>query len=247
MGAHISKMYFCARKPSEVGPMTYRISIIFVALITLNCASPKTESPAVGRVFLDTTVTNSGASFRLTAISNSDTTALLKSGSAKGETIVDTLDQPTAIGYMEAVDFDKDGNSDILLDYIGNNPTFHLYLYDISTSTFRHIDNYLSFPEGQQLEGNRELYYSYHRAGCADLNWVSDLFTIKDFKITHLAHLYAEGCEGEQQGISVFKVIANKSDSTTLIETIKYSSEQNDSKGDIIKKYWNENWTKFLQ
>jgi hypothetical protein len=221
--------------------------MISVALITLNCASPKTESPAVGRVFLDTTVTNSGASFRLTAISNSDTTALLKSGSAKGETIVDTLDQPTAIGYMEAVDFDRDGNSDILLDYIGNNPTFHLYLYDISTSTFRHIDNYLSFPEGQQLEGNRELYYSYHRAGCADLNWVSDLFTIRDFKITHLAHLYAEGCEGEQQGISVFKVIANKYDSTTLIETIKYSGEQNDSKGDIIKKYWNENWTKFFQ
>jgi hypothetical protein len=198
-------------------------------------------------VFLDTTVTNSGSSFSLTAISNSDTTALLKASSANGEAVVDTLDQPTAIGYMEAVDFDKDGNSDILLDYIGNNPTYHLYLYDPSTLTFRHIDNYLSFPEGQQIESNRELYYSYHRAGCADLNWVSDLFTIRDFEIKHLAHLYAEGCEREQQGISVFKVIANKSDSTILIESIEYSGEQNDTKDDIIRKYWNENYTKFLQ
>jgi hypothetical protein len=227
--------------------MNKNFLIISVALLAVYCTSPKTDSLPSGRVFLDTTVTNLGSSIRLTVISDSDTTALLKSTSGEVEAIIDTLDQPQALGYIEVIDFDKNGSSDILLDYIGNNPTYFLYLYDSKTSAFKNIDDYKGFPEGQQLDSNSQLYYSYHRAGCADLNWVSDLFAIKNFKITHLAHIYAEGCEDEQQGISVFKIIGNNSDRTTLIETIPYSDEQNDSKWDIIKKYWNENYIKFLE
>lgn len=225
--------------------MTYRYLILSAVLLVISCA-PKSRFPQVGTVFLDTTFTNHGISFKLTAISNSDTTALLKFRSGVTERTVDTLDQPTAISYIKIIDFDKNGSSDILLDYIGNNPTYYLYLYDSMNSSFRNIDNYMSFPEGQQLETNKQLYYSYHRAGCADFSWVSDLFAVRDFKIVHFAHLYAEGCEGEHQNISVYKVIDNNSDSTTLLETLPYSAEQNDLKGDIIKTYWNENYAKFL-
>lgn len=222
------------------------IQMLALFLFMVNCGSRKSDSSAARRIFLDTVVTNAGASIHLTAISNSDTTALLKSRSGGVETLIDTLEQATAIVSMEVIDFDKNGSADILLDYIGNNSTYFLYLFDSTTSTFRNIDNYLSFPDGQQLDSNRQLYYSYHRAGCADLNWASDLFTIKDFNIIHLAHLYAEGCGGEQEGISVYSVIDINSDSTTLIETIPYSGEENHDKWNILKKYWNENYSRYF-
>jgi hypothetical protein len=52
-------MYFYTQKLPEVAFMKNSLFIISVALLTLNCAPPKTESPSSGSVFLDTTGTTS--------------------------------------------------------------------------------------------------------------------------------------------------------------------------------------------
>jgi hypothetical protein len=148
-------------------------------------------------------------------------------------------------------DFNNDGNPDILLSYFGNNPTYYLYLFDPAMKTFKSIDGYMNFPDAIQLKSNPKYYYSYHRAGCADANWVSDLFKIVNFKIIQVGHIYGRGCDYETNKnpriISIYKVPNNDEEKGKLIAKLpyeKYIVEFTD-KWDFIKTYWNTNYGKF--
>lgn len=127
----------------------------------MNCSTKVSDKPREAITLLDTTVTNSGVRFYLTLTSNTDTSAILKSSVGTKESIIDIMDQPTSLGAVELIDFDKNGSADILASYIGNVPFFMLYLFDSTTASFRRVHHFDRFPESQQLESDHSLYYSY--------------------------------------------------------------------------------------
>lgn len=163
---------------------------------------------------------------------------------------IDTLESG-GLANIEFADFNKDQNPDIMVSYFGNNPTYFLYLFDSKTQRFRNIEGYLKYPDAVQLKNDPDLYYSYHRAGCADMNWVSDLFMIVDFKAVQLGHIYGQGCDFKvnenPQIIEIYKVIANNERNKKLLEKLPYLKFIPDfgDKWKFIEKYWNENYKKF--
>ena len=82
---------------------------------------------------------------------------------------------------LKYLDFDKDKNVDIIVTYGGNNFTYLLYQFDHINNTFKNVEGFDRFPQSIQLKANPKYYYSYHRAGCADYNWVSDLYKNSKF------------------------------------------------------------------
>lgn len=95
--------------------------------------------------------------------------ALLTSTYASRIALRDTIDS-RGLASIDFPDFNNDDYADILISYLGNNPTYFLYLFDPITKHFKNIDGYMKYPDAIQLKANSKLYYSYHRAGCADLN-----------------------------------------------------------------------------
>jgi hypothetical protein len=162
----------------------------------------------------------------------------------------DTLDAG-GLARLKFPDFDKDGNEDILLTYMGNNYSYALYLFDKTKDNFKFVKGFDRFPEAIQLKTNPNYYYSYSRAGCADLNWISDLFYIDNFKTTHTGHIEGQGCDFEVQNnpqiIEIFKIINNDERKTKLIKRLPYLKFIPDfgDKWDFLRKYWNANYLKF--
>jgi len=176
--------------------------------------------------------------------------ALLTSTYASRIALRDTIDS-RGLAFIDFPDFNNDGYADILIDYLGNNSTYFLYLFDPITKHFKSIDGYMKYPDAVQLKANSKYYYSYHRAGCADMNWVSDLFKIVNFKIIQVGHIYGKGCEFEvkenPQVIEIYKVTNNNEKKGKLIKKLPYLKYIGDSgdKWDFIKSYWNKNFQKF--
>jgi hypothetical protein len=162
----------------------------------------------------------------------------------------DTLDAG-GLSSPKFPDFDNDGNKDIMLTYMGNNFTYYLYLFDKTNNEFKFVDGFDRFPDAMQLKTNPKYYYSYHRAGCADMNWVSDLFYIDNFKSIHIGHIYGQGYDFEvkenPQVIEIYKITDNKEENRKLIEKLPYLKNIPDfgDKWDYIEKYWNANYGKF--
>ena len=164
---------------------------------------------------------------------------------------IDTLDSG-GLSYLKFPDFDNDSNKDIMLTYMGNNFTYYLYLFDKANNDFKFIDGFDRFPSSQQLKTNPKYYYSYHRAGCADFDWVSDLFYIQSYKTIHIGHIYGKGCDAdpevEPQIIEVSKIIDNNSDNEKIFEKLPYKKNvpMFGDKWNFIKKYWQKNYSKFI-
>lgn len=164
---------------------------------------------------------------------------------------VDTLDGG-GLSYLKFPDFDKDGNKDIMLTYMGNNFTYDLYLFDKTKNIFKFIEGFDRFPEAVQLKTNPQYYYSYHRAGCADFNWISDLFYIDNFKSIHIGQIYGKGCDADlkeqPQAIEIYKIISNNDDYKKLISKLPYKKNipAFAAKWDFIKRFWESNYLKFI-
>ena len=144
-------------------------------------------------------------------------------------------------------DFNKDGFKDIYLNKGGNTPErFDLFLYLPKTKTFRQVVDFENFPATENIPGTK-YFYSYHRSGCADMNWDSDLFYIKDFKAVRIANISGRECENsvEKDGLYVNKVrgVEKRLFKTLPIDTVH--KFKNDKWG-FIKKYWSENYKIFL-
>jgi hypothetical protein len=105
--------------------------------------------------------------------------------------------------------------------------------------TFQIILNQLN------IEGTK-CYYSYHRSGCADKNWDSDLFFIENFKTFKLGTISGRECENrdEKDGIYIYKSKENKETLTETRDINEIHKFQND-KWDYIKEYWTNNYKKF--
>jgi hypothetical protein len=168
--------------------------------------------------------------------------------SEKGDTIIRSDDS-----YIDAkfVDIDCDGSKDIQISFYSvslnerNN-----YFFDTKKKTFREIENsnlYL-----QKIRGTN-LYYSYDTESCSDLNWVSYLSEIKDYKQIDIGYMYGQGCDEDlknyPQKIEIYQVVNSDSFELKLKKTINYQKHipKNEDKWEFIETYWNRNYHAFTK
>ncbi len=200
--------------------------------------------------YRDTTITSNKIRLTICTKDLDSNLILLTSRTASHTVLSDTIDR---IGLAEIIftDFNKDSYFDIMLSYYGNNPTYFLYLFDPAGNIFKEIEGFMKYPDAVQLKSNPKYYYSYRRAGCADLNWVSDLFKIVNFEIIQVGHIDGQGCNFEvtqnPQVIEIYKMINNDEEQGKLISKLPYLKHipHNGYKWEFIEKYWSRNYQKF--
>ncbi len=211
---------------------------------------PSNEIKEKQKHFFDTTFVVNKQTFKLfmNDINEDEVTLTFIRNSKKIE--IDTL-KSVGLGGFEFTDFNKDGNSDIFFTYMGNNSSYELYLFDDRANVFRVLEDFDRFAEAIQLKNNPKYYYSYQRAGCADMDWISDLFYIDNFKTIQVGHIYGKGCDFEvkenPQVISIYKVLANNEENIQLIKKLPYIKNipKFSDKWIFIEKYWNNNYGEF--
>ena len=158
----------------------------------------------------------------------------------------DTVFKLNEPGGAKFLDFNRDGYKDLYIGYMTNVPDINdLALFDTLSGKFRLVEDLSDFPASQKIKGT-DYYYSYHRSGCADLDWGSDLFYIKDYKTVRIGTIEGLGCENEpKQGIFVRKVTGRKE---KLIRSFYLSTleKYKDYKWGFIDDYWKHNYTLFV-
>ena len=161
---------------------------------------------------------------------------------SKGDTVFKKPDS-----YVDFVftDFNTDGFNDILIHRISNVPGIQeLILFDSVKKCFIIVKGFERFPDPKSIQGTK-YFFSYHRSGCADNFWDSDLFSIDNFETHLLGNISGNECEGNI-GIVVSKIVENKK---KVFETFKVDTLEsyNDRKWEFISDYWKNNYLKFIQ
>ncbi|WP_259017122.1 hypothetical protein [Emticicia fluvialis] len=162
----------------------------------------------------------------------------------KGHTIYqDSVYSPK----QDFLDFNGDGYKDILIDYMTNTPGIQDFLlYDITNKTYKKVIYFQRFPSAQRI-GNTKYYYSYHRSGCADYNWDSDLFYIKNYEAVRIGNISGRECNDAsiKDGIYINKLINEEKIEIQKLP-IGIIKEYKDYKWGFIAQYWRKNYKKFL-
>lgn len=144
-------------------------------------------------------------------------------------------------------DFNKDGYKDIRIMYMTNVPGIEdLLLYDKEEKTFKKVIGFDEFPATSKM-ANTNYYYSYHRSGCADMNWTSDLFYIDDYKPIKIGTIRGYECadSGIKDGIYIYKIAAGKQIKVKQLK-INIINNYKGYKWGFIKNYWYKNYKLFL-
>ncbi|MFD0765360.1 hypothetical protein ACFQZI_10895 [Mucilaginibacter lutimaris] len=144
------------------------------------------------------------------------------------------------------IDFNKDGYQDIWITRSENVPGVRgLLLYDKAVKTFKEVVGFDAFPAPEPIPGTK-YYYSYHRSGCADMNWSSDLFYIDNFKPVKIGTIngYECGDDGIKDGVYIYK---KRGENETLIRRLPIKTIDNykEYKWGFIKSYWYRNYKLF--
>ncbi|WP_207496757.1 hypothetical protein [Aridibaculum aurantiacum] len=147
---------------------------------------------------------------------------------------------------FEFDDFSGDGLKDIRIHYMSNVPAIQdLLLFDKSTKNFKLVEKFSDFPDPKPLGGTK-YYFSYHRSGCADMNWDSDLFYIDNYKAIRIGNIAGYECENRdvKDGVYIHRVQGNKK---TLMEKkpIGIIEQYKDNKWGFIEAYWTKNYKRF--
>lgn len=148
-----------------------------------------------------------------------------------------------ATNGFEFEDFDANGILDIRLLQITNvGGISELISYDKLQKKFKPVKNFENFPEPKRIK-KTNYWISYHKSGCADINWGSELFTIRNFEAIKLGEIEGLGCEGEKEnGIFVYKT---RNESRVKMYSEKRKPGYYSDKWDFIEKYWNKNYLSF--
>lgn len=155
--------------------------------------------------------------------------------------------QTDAASDFEFKDFNMDGYKDIRLYYMTNVPGIEgLLLYDPKSKIFKSVRNFQDFPSPVKIRGT-ECYYSYHRSGCADMNWTSDLFYIEDYQCKNIGTINGYECEnaGIRDGIYINKISGTKK---SLVKELPISTikKYKENKWGFIDNYWKNNYPRFI-
>ena len=211
--------------------------LLFIAATLLNSAA------FAQSVVWDTTFAVKSAEFQI--IAGRDQNEDVYSHLIKNQS--DTTTVIGAAGGIEVRDFNLDGYSDVFFSYLGNVLVYDLFLFDDQQESFRKVDGFENVSYSKPVDGHSDIYYSYQRAGCADANWISWLFEIRDYKVHELGEIEGNGCEsgGQSQGITVYKIVTLDKIfpiDNFPIDTIEGYDEY---KWGFIADYWKNNLGKF--
>lgn len=161
----------------------------------------------------------------------------------KGDTV---YQDSTYSSEIKFIDFNNDGYQDILIDYLTNVPGIQdLLLYDKQENTFQKIANFQDFPNSIRIR-NSNYYYSYHRSGCADMNWDSDLFYIKNYTAVKIGNINGNQCHdiNIKDGIYINKIHKGKEIQVQKL-SINIIEKYRDYKWGFIAQYWKKNYQTF--
>jgi hypothetical protein len=188
------------------------------------------------RLDYDTTFTSNGQKFKVQRFQLDKYMTLLKVKKGKDIILSDTSDFSA---QLDLLDFNGDNELDIMINFMGNVDTQSLFLFDKVKNEFKKVKDFDKYPAAKKIKGSNH-YYSYHRSGCADNYWTSDLFTIIDFKVVHLGQIFGQGCE-EPMNIKIYKIESGKKDLTETL-TYKLVTDNKNDKWGFIEDYWTKNY-----
>jgi hypothetical protein len=174
---------------------------------------------------------------------NDDTSLIVTRG--KVDTVINIRGEYFTTDFQ---DINSDGYVDILGNLSGNtHERYDLFLFVPKSRTFRKVNSFEQFPAPIKLSGTK-YYYSYHKSGCADMNWDSDLFYISNYKAIRVGNINGRQCytNDEAQGVFIYKVSLGKE---KLVKSLKseVTSNYQEGKWGFIKEYWTKNWRNFVQ
>ena len=140
-------------------------------------------------------------------------------------------------------DFNEDGFTDIELHFMTNVPNVNeILIFNPKSKSFIEIENFSNFPTSTKIK-NTNYYYSYHRSGCADSNWDSDLFYIKENKVVKIGNIHTIECDNENDnGVYIYKFIG---EDIKQIKLLPIENKGFEDKWRFIEKYWSENYKLF--
>lgn len=233
------------------------LSLIFLIILTA-CNSRSIDKP-IKNTPVDTTVIKSKVQQKDTVDIHIDTLQINNQKyieksidgrfnclwSIQGDTIVKSEDY-----YFNAdfVDIDEDGYKDIRIYFVNNTPNqCDNYLFVKDSKTFKIIED--CDLDIHKIKGS-QFYYSYNRAGCADMNWESYLSKIENYKLVDYGYIYGKGCDEIKDNlrvIEIYKFGNSETDDKILVKKLpyrKYIPEFSD-KWDFIEKYWKQNLKTF--
>jgi hypothetical protein len=214
--------------------------LIFVGLLSCDFKNKNNESLTIDDIdstilYVDTT-TVLGEHYK--AIFRTDN--VLYVTKSNGDTI---LKESDLFQNFEFKDFNNDGHNDLMISYISNNPIQDLFLFDTDKMDFKKVKDFSNYLESKPITGTK-YYYSYHRSGCADMNWDSDLFYLDQFSTICIGNISGRQCDGDKFGIYINLI---DGDSKRLIEVLPIETIESypDTKWGLIKEYWTRNYNKF--
>lgn len=145
---------------------------------------------------------------------------------------------------LAILDINKDGFNDIRVFEISNTPNqCRNYFFDPKNKKFRIIQN---SDLDIKVIPNTNFYFSYNRAGCADMNWESHLSKIEDFKEIQIGLLRVHNCGDENDGMLFYKIdLEGKKIKIDEQPVPEFDNNDADNKWDFMEKYWIENHLKY--
>lgn len=214
-----------------------RLHLIAFLLICW-CSIAKSQSDSIIKAKVD------GITYRAFYKNKNETVSIIDS---KGKTVCFFRPNGSAgISYLEFKDFNQDGYKDLIINYYTNVPDiFDAILYDKNSKKFTMIKGMQDYPAAIHLKGTN-FYYSYHRSGCEDFNWDSDLFKIVNFKIVKIGNISDQTCVDppDKPGIYITRITGMHKLLIKKFPISKIDSFKDDKWG-FIAWYWKHNYNKF--
>lgn len=152
------------------------------------------------------------------------------------DTLINIKEEGVEPNSIRLEDFDGDENTDLKYGFSSNYYYEKIWLYNQKEKSFRVIDS-IDNPEfaySKKLEKSN-FYYSYTPNGCGKNNWISNLFSIENFKIQPKGFLEYKQCADDEKGLYFFKIVKGKK---VLVEKVSLKKAD---KNDL-----NQKWKKFI-
>ncbi|QNK61559.1 hypothetical protein H7F33_13445 [Pedobacter sp. PAMC26386] len=144
------------------------------------------------------------------------------------------------------IDFNNDGYKDLLMNYATNVPGIQdLILFNPKSNRFQKVIDFPDYPASVHIKGTN-YYYSYHRSGCADMAWDSDLYMLQQNRIIKTGQISGSECEdsAEKNNIHIY-AFQHKKRKTITVYPIKILDKYKNRKWDFIESYWKKNYSRF--
>ncbi len=152
----------------------------------------------------------------------------------KKDTLIIRKEEGLSPIALKFEDFNNDHILDIRYGYNSNYFYEMILLFDPKIKQFREIED-IDNPEyaNSNKIKNTNLYYSFSPNECGKNNWISYLFSIKDYKVVPEALIEYKQCTDDEKGMYFYKINNGKE---VLIDKLDLK-KVNDQK---LENHWND-------